>query len=90
MESYSLETAMRPDDVAFTVSGYTVKDSSGPIHVEDNSKKTETLLGSAEFDVTPGSEVRVDVWWYFLGVYGGPNGKENIDIIKAEEVIQIP
>ncbi len=86
VESYSLETAKRTDDVAFTVGGYTIKDSSGPIHVEDNTQKTETRLGSAEFDVTPGSEVRVDVWWYFLGVYGG----ENIDIIKASEVIQIP
>ena len=86
VESYSLETAKRMDDVVFTVGGVTVKESSGPINISDNSQKTETLLGSAEFDVTPGSDVRADVWWYFLGTYGG----ESLDIVKATEVIPIP
>ncbi len=86
VESYSLITGKRIDDLVITAGGQTVKVSSDPIYVEDNSQKTETLLGSASFDVTPMTDVRVDVTWYFLGTYGG----REISTIEASAVIPIP
>ncbi len=86
VESYSLVTGKRMDDLVITAGGQTVKVSSDPISVDDNSQKTETLLGSATFDVMPMTDVRVDVTWYFLGTYGG----RDIETIDASATIHIP
>ena len=85
-ESYSLQTAKRVDDVVFTVNGTKMYASSGPINLTDNSGKTETLLGSAEMEVKPGSSCQITVDWLFRGEYGN----KKLETITAQTTIQIP
>ena len=86
VESYSLQTAQRVNDLEFSVNGRSLYESTGPIVVDEGSGKTETLLGSAETDVTPGSACTVKVTWAFMGSYGN----KDIEYITAEETLQIP
>ena len=86
VESFSLQTAKRLDDVTFTVNGRSATDSSGPIDVNPENGKVETKLGSAQFDVKPGTTANVSVTWYFLGTYGN----QAIDSITADSAISIP
>ncbi len=86
VESYSLYTAKRQNDVMFSVDGKTAFDSSGPIEIDSNTEKVETELGFAAFPVTPGTQADVQVTWYFKGEYGN----KEIESITAEAVIPIP
>lgn len=86
VESYSLQTAERVNDLEFSVNGRTLYESTGPLFVDEGSGKTETLLGSAETEVTPGSPCNVKVSWAFMGRYGNMD----LEFISAEETLDIP
>lgn len=86
VESYGLETGKRLDDLNIVIDGESTYLGTGPILVTENSVKTETLLGSAEANVTPGSNVRVDVTWVFNGTYGG----KEVSALSAVSTIAIP
>ena len=86
VESFALQTNKRDGDVVFTVNGKSLSDTSGAINVSPDAGKVETKLGSAEFDVKPGTTANVSVTWYFLGTYGN----QAIDSITADSAIYVP
>lgn len=86
VESFALQTSKRDGDVVFTVNGKSATDTSGSINVSPESGKVETKLGSAEFDVKPGTTANVSVTWYFMGTYGN----QAIDSITADSAISVP
>lgn len=84
VESYALVTGDRSGDVVFNVGGGVSYASSKAIHLE-NVGLTESYLGSTSVEVSSGTDVPVNVTWYFNGTYSN----QSITTIVAEDTIHI-
>lgn len=84
VESYALVTGDRSSDVVFNVGGNVSYASSRAITLE-NVGLTQTFLGSTSVDVTSGTDVPVNVTWYFNGTYSN----KSIATIVAEDTLHI-
>lgn len=84
VESYALVTGDRTSDVVFNVGGNVSYASSKAIRL-DNVPLTQTFLGSTSVDVSSGTDVPVNVTWYFNGTYSN----QNITTIVAEDTLHI-
>ena len=84
VSSYALQTGDRIGDVVFNVNGNLSYASSSAIQI-DGGGLTESYLGSTSVNVSAGSDVPVNVTWYFNGTYSG----KDISTITAESTIHI-
>ena len=85
IQSYSLYTSDRRDDVVMNIDGEIHYGSSKAIQLDTNTL-TETLIASTVADVVPGRDIPVEVTWYFNGSYSN----QAISTITASSVIQLP
>ena len=86
VESYSLETGKGTDDLHISIDGKDTYVSTGPILITENHQMTRTLLGSAETEVRPGSQVAVSASWRFNGNYGG----KELGTLTAQGTVAVP
>lgn len=84
VESYALVTGDRSSDVVFNVGGNVSYASSKAIRLE-NVGLTESYLGSTSVEISSGTDVPVNVTWYFNGTYSN----QSISTIVAEDTIHI-
>ena len=85
IQSYSLYTSDRRDDVVMNIDGEIHYGSSKAIQLDTNTL-TETLIASTVADVAPGRDIPVEVTWYFNGSYSN----QSISTITASSTIQLP
>ena len=84
VESYALVTGDRSSDVVFNVGGSVTYASSKAIRLE-NVGLTESYLGSTSVEISSGTDIPVNVTWYFNGTYSN----QSISTIVAEDTIHI-
>jgi len=85
VQSYSLHTGDRIDDVVIKVDGAVSYGSSKAIQIDTNIL-SETLIASTVAEVSPGQDIPLEVTWYFNGSYSN----QSISTITADSVIHIP
>jgi len=85
VQSYSLYTGDRVDDVVMKVDGHVYYGSSKAIQIDSNAR-TETLLASTIAEVPADRDIPLEVTWYFNGSYSN----QEISTITANETIHLP
>ncbi len=86
VESYSLETGKGTDDLHISIDGKDTYVSTGPILLTDDHQLTRTLLGSAETEVRPESQVIISASWRFNGNYGG----KELGTLATQGTVAVP
>lgn len=85
VQSYSLYTGDRKDDVVMKVDGEVYYGSSKAIQLDTNTL-TETLIASTVVEVEPGRDIPLEITWYFNGSYSN----QQIAAITAAETVHLP
>jgi len=85
VRSYSLYTGDRIDDVVMKVGDQIRYGSSKAIQIDSNTR-TDTLLASTVVEVTPDTDIPLEITWYFNGSYSG----QEISTITATGAVQLP
>lgn len=82
--SYALVTGESSSSVVVNIGGNTSYVPTKSLNLTNTSLE-ETYLGSSSVEVTPGTDVAINVTWNFNGTYSG----KNVTAITAEDIIHI-
>jgi len=85
VQSYSLHTGDRIDDVVMKVDGTVYYGSTKAIQIDSNTL-SETLVTSKVVEVPTGRDIPVEVTWYFNGSYSN----QQISTITASGTVHLP
>lgn len=85
VQSYSLHTGDRSDDVVLKVGGSTYYGSTKAIQIDANTL-TETLVVSKTVEVAANTDIPLEITWYFNGTYSN----QAVSTITASGTVHLP